>query len=176
MVRAKGRHPKVTVVSTKHLGGGNSNMFYFHPENLGKMNPNLTCIFFNWVGCNHQLDQIFFRRLKSPPTTLPETKNIAPEFFGHPESQTIHLTRCELLVFFGVKNVTCHLCSWGLSYPSQLQRCGVSFRNCVPYLPYLLMWVQMLMLMRLPKTPKKIWVLLIRARNWWSSMMVNQSL
>jgi len=30
------------------LGGGNSNFFYFHPY-LGKI-PNLTSIFFRWVG------------------------------------------------------------------------------------------------------------------------------
>ena len=32
------------------VGGGNSNIFYVHPENLGKMNPFLTSIFFKGVG------------------------------------------------------------------------------------------------------------------------------
>ena len=33
-----------------NLGGGNSNIFYFHPETLGKMIPNLTvAYFFQWV-------------------------------------------------------------------------------------------------------------------------------
>lgn len=31
------------------LGGETSHIFYFHPENMGKMNPNLTIIFFRWV-------------------------------------------------------------------------------------------------------------------------------
>ena len=42
-----------------YLGGGNSNIFYFHPGSLGKWS-NLTIyiyiIFFKWVETNHQLD------------------------------------------------------------------------------------------------------------------------
>ena len=35
--------------NNQFLGGGNSNIFYFHPETLGKWS-NLTSIFFKWVG------------------------------------------------------------------------------------------------------------------------------
>ena len=37
-----------SVNNIKHLlGGGNSNIFYFHPENWGRFPPNLTCAFFS---------------------------------------------------------------------------------------------------------------------------------
>ena len=41
------------------LGGGNSNAFRnFHPENLGKMNPFFTSIFFRWVETTNQFKGI----------------------------------------------------------------------------------------------------------------------
>ena len=44
-------------IPLKRLGGGDSKIFgIFTPWNLGKMNPCLTCIFFRWVGWNHQLE------------------------------------------------------------------------------------------------------------------------
>ena len=36
------------------LGGGNSNIFYFHPQKLGKMNP-FWRIFFKWVETTNQI-------------------------------------------------------------------------------------------------------------------------
>ena len=43
---------------TPGLDGGNSNIFYVHPDPLGKMNPILTSIFFRWVGKKHQPGKI----------------------------------------------------------------------------------------------------------------------
>jgi len=41
----------------KSLGGGNSNIFYFHPEIWGRCSPILTNIFQRaWF--NHKLDQV----------------------------------------------------------------------------------------------------------------------
>ena len=51
----------------EYLGGGNSNVSYFHPRKFGEDEPNLTVrIFFQMGWFNHQLN------------TLPKT-NIAPE-------------------------------------------------------------------------------------------------
>ena len=45
----------------KRLGGGNSNIFYFHPVQIGEDEPNLTSIFFRWVGSkNHQLVKLMW--------------------------------------------------------------------------------------------------------------------
>ncbi len=41
------------------LGGGNSNMFYFHPYLLGEIRSNLTIIFFRWVGGSTTNDRIW---------------------------------------------------------------------------------------------------------------------
>ena len=49
------------------LGGGNSNMLYFHPENWGRKSPILTSIFFKWVG-------------EKPPTSLRFSLKQSEEF------------------------------------------------------------------------------------------------
>ena len=43
---------------TPYLGGGNSNIFYFHPENWGKI-PIFTLIFCRWVGSTTNQIYIF---------------------------------------------------------------------------------------------------------------------
>ena len=60
--RGGGKIPKKTIHCLKKvqiLGGGNSNMFYFHPQTLGKCS-NLTNIF--QMGWNHQL--VVWRRYR----------------------------------------------------------------------------------------------------------------
>ena len=44
------------VESKSWLGGGNSKIFYVHPENWGNDSHFHNIIFFNWVGWNHQLE------------------------------------------------------------------------------------------------------------------------
>ena len=38
------------------LGGGNSNIFYFHPEKLGKWSILTSAYFSDGLGNNHQLE------------------------------------------------------------------------------------------------------------------------
>jgi len=42
-----------------YLGGGNSNIFYFHPETWGRFSPILTSIFFKWVETTNQNRNLF---------------------------------------------------------------------------------------------------------------------
>ena len=71
--RVKQQHQGTHIVS---LGGGNSNVFYFHPYPWGKWS-NLTNVF--QMGWNHQLDQysvlLFIYRFKWRPQ-LPSLGNV----------------------------------------------------------------------------------------------------
>ena len=73
------------------LGGGNSHIFYFHPETLGrwslpgKWSKLTTVIFFKWVAKNHQLDILttcvnFFAIISwlvnLPPPNVPRNKGL----------------------------------------------------------------------------------------------------
>ena len=48
------------VLSQQQLGGGNSNIFYFHPENWGRFPILTTVIFFKWVGSTTNQKRMFF--------------------------------------------------------------------------------------------------------------------
>ena len=61
-----------------YLGGGNSNMFYFHPQKKGEDEPNLTEIFFRWVGKSHQPDMNYHYFAQIIPGKLPFFSETSP--------------------------------------------------------------------------------------------------
>ncbi len=49
------------MVLNRILGGGNSNIFDFHPDPWGNDSQFDVCIFFRWVGKNHQVESVSSR-------------------------------------------------------------------------------------------------------------------